>query len=125
MIAASPPRSGIRPQTGIAPSWPVPHSPASDAAPVTSEIPALLISGAFDPRTPPSWAEAAAKRLANGYSFVFPGQGHGVLYRGQPCAKRIADRFLDDPSAWPDHDCFLNLPPMIFEPPENWQARRP
>lgn len=110
---------------GYCPSWPVPHSPANDAMPVTSDIPALLISGAFDPRTPPSWAEAAAKRLANGYSFVFPGQGHGVLYRGQPCAKRIADRFLADPSQWPDHDCFLNLPPMIFEPPENWQARRP
>ncbi|WP_395677030.1 alpha/beta hydrolase [Inquilinus sp.] len=110
---------------GYCASWPVPHSPDSDAAPVTSEIPALLISGAFDPRTPPSWAEAAVKRLAHGTSFVLPGQGHGVLSRGQPCAKRIAGRFLDDPSQRPDHDCFAKLAPMIFEPPEQWQARRP
>jgi len=110
---------------GYCGSWPVPRSPASEAAPVTSEIPALLISGAFDPLTPPAWAESAVKRLAHGTSFVFPGQGHGVLNRGQPCARRIADRFLADPSQRPDHDCFANLAPMIFEPPARWRAGRP
>ncbi|WP_230983115.1 alpha/beta hydrolase [Inquilinus limosus] len=107
---------------GYCAAWPVPHSPERDAAPVTSDIPALLISGAFDPRTPPSWAAAAVKRLAHGTSLVFPGQGHGVL---NPCAKRIIGRFLDDPARRPDHECFARLVPMIFEPPADWQARRP
>jgi pimeloyl-ACP methyl ester carboxylesterase len=102
-------------------AWPVAHSPASDSAPVTSAIPTLLISGAFDPITPPARAEAAAKQLAHGYSYVFPGQGHGVLIRGQPCARRIAARFLDDPAHRPDDACFANLAQPIFEPPR----RRP
>ncbi|MFE0752978.1 alpha/beta hydrolase [Inquilinus sp. NPDC058860] len=101
---------------GYCTAWPVPRSPAADAAPVASDIPALLISGVFDPRTPPSWAEAAVRRLAHGYSFVFPGQGHGVLDRGQPCAQWIAGRFLDDPSRRPDHGCFARLEPPVFEP---------
>lgn len=111
--------------SGYCGSWPVAHAPAGDAAPVTSAIPTLLISGDFDPATPAAWAEAAARRLANGYSYVFPGRGHGVLIRGQPCARRIAARFLDDPSRRPDEECFGNLTPPIFEPPANWQTRRP
>jgi pimeloyl-ACP methyl ester carboxylesterase len=106
---------------GACAAWPVARSPAGDAAPVTSAIPTLLISGAFDPITPPGRAEAAAKRLANGHSYVFPGQGHGVLIRGQPCARRIANRFLDDPGSRPDDECFTSLAPPIFEPP----SRRP
>ncbi|MGK9232120.1 alpha/beta fold hydrolase [Inquilinus limosus] len=102
---------------GDCPVWPVPHSPASDAAPVTSDIPALLISGAFDPQTPPSWAEAAVKRLANGYHYVFPAHGHGVLYSGESCAGRIAKHFLDDPSRRPDDECLADLRPLVFPPP--------
>lgn len=102
---------------GYCAAWPVPRSPAADAAPVTSAIPTLLISGAFDPRTPPSWAEAISKRLPKSYSYVFAGYGHGVLDHGQPCAQEIAGRFLDAPSQRPDHDCFANLVPMIFAPP--------
>jgi pimeloyl-ACP methyl ester carboxylesterase len=102
---------------GYCAAWPVPRTPASDAAPVTSDIPTLLISGAFDPRTPPSWAEATSKRLTQGYSYVFPGYGHGVFDRGHPCAQRIAGRFLDDPTRRPDDDCFANLALPVFEPP--------
>jgi hypothetical protein len=49
------------------------------------------------------------------------GQGHGVLIRGQPCARRIAARFLGDPAHRPDDACFANLAQPIFEPPR----RRP
>ncbi|KGM32424.1 alpha/beta hydrolase [Inquilinus limosus] len=105
--------------------WPVPHSPASDAAPVTSDIPALLISGALDPQTPPSWAEAAVKRLANGHSYVFPAYGHGVLYYGEPCAGMIAGSFLDDPSRRPDDSCIADLRPLVFAPPPPRQRSAP
>jgi pimeloyl-ACP methyl ester carboxylesterase len=103
--------------SGFCDSGPVARSPAGAAAPLTSAIPTLLISGDFDPVTPASWAETAVKRLANGYSYVFPGRGHGVLIRGQPCARRIAARFLDSPGRRPDDPCFANLAPPIFEPP--------
>jgi pimeloyl-ACP methyl ester carboxylesterase len=111
--------------SGYCDSWPVAPSPAGAAAPVTSTIPTLLISGDFDPVTPASWAETAARRLANGYSYVFPGRGHGVLIRGQPCARRIAARFLDDPAHRPDDPCVTVLTPPFFEPSEQWQTRRP
>lgn len=104
-------------QTGYCGAWPVARSPTADAAPMTGAIPTLLISGAFDPLTPSAWAEATAEWLPKGYSYVFPGSGHGVLMSGQACARRITARFLDDPSQRPDHDCFARLAPMIFEPP--------
>ncbi|WP_225767534.1 alpha/beta fold hydrolase [Inquilinus sp. Marseille-Q2685] len=105
--------------------WPVPRSPEREAAPVTSDIPALLISGAFDPTTPASWAEAAVKRLANGTSYVFPAYGHGVLYYGDACAGSIAGRFLDDPTRRPDDDCLADLRPLVFAPPPPRQRSVP
>ncbi|MGF6228476.1 pimeloyl-ACP methyl ester carboxylesterase [Inquilinus ginsengisoli] len=105
--------------------WPVPRSPARDADPVTSDVPALLISGAFDPTTPPSWAEAAVKRLAHSYSYVFPAHGHGVLYYGDTCAGSVAGRFLDNPAARPDDDCLADLRPLVFAPAPPRQRSAP
>ena len=44
---------------------------------VVSDIPTLLLSGQFDPTTPPRWADLAAETLSNSYSFVIPMAGHG------------------------------------------------
>ncbi|MCI0411278.1 alpha/beta fold hydrolase [bacterium] len=44
--------------------------------PVTSNIPALLISGTLDGRTPPSNAEAVAAHLKNSQHLVIEGAGH-------------------------------------------------
>ena len=43
-----------------------------------SDIPTLLLSGQFDPATPPRFADIAAETLSNSYSFVVPMAGHGV-----------------------------------------------
>ena len=73
-------------------------------APVVSDIPTLLLSGRFDPTTPPTWANFAAETLSNGYSFVMPMAGHGVVL-DLPCARHLVERFLAEPNRNPASKC--------------------
>jgi pimeloyl-ACP methyl ester carboxylesterase len=61
--------------------------------PLDSEVPALLLSGEFDPATPASYGAEAAKGFGNGRHLVVPGQGHGQI--SQPCIQRIVRQFID------------------------------
>ena len=71
---------------------------------VVSDIPTLLLSGQFDPTTPPRWADLAAETLSNGYSFVIPMAGHGVgIFT--PCGQKLMGRFLYRPDRIPDSSC--------------------
>ena len=51
-------------------------------APVTSNRPTLIFSGANDPVTPPSWGDHVAEHLPHAKHFVVPGAGHITLMRG-------------------------------------------
>ena len=62
--------------------------------PLQSDAPVLLLSGEFDPITPPAYAERVAAGLSNSHHIVAPGQGHGVIGRG--CLPRVLHRFLVD-----------------------------
>jgi pimeloyl-ACP methyl ester carboxylesterase len=83
----------------------------SDVAvqPVASEIPTLLISGEYDPATPPEWGEQAAQTLKNGAHFEFPGYGHGVVLAGNSCASDMMLAFLNAPEKKPDGECVKNV----------------
>jgi pimeloyl-ACP methyl ester carboxylesterase len=59
---------------------------------VTSTVPALLISGARDPVTPPSFGDRVARQLRNSRHVIFPMAGH--LNWGQ-CGTRIIADFVD------------------------------
>lgn len=76
--------------------WRVPAAPAAERQPVTSEIPALLLSGGYDWLTPPAWGRDAAKSLTSSRHVVFRAQGHGVVIQ-EPCAARLRDGFIDNP----------------------------
>ncbi len=56
------------------------------------EVPTLLLSGEFDPVTPPRWADRAAASLPHSRHVVAPGQGHGVFIRG--CMPRVVAEFV-------------------------------
>jgi pimeloyl-ACP methyl ester carboxylesterase len=84
--------------------WDVRQVAASVDQPITSDIPTLLLSGYFDPITPPSYAEEAAKTLPNSYQFVFPAGGHGQALEGS-CANELIQNFLDNPKLKPDSTC--------------------
>jgi len=72
--------------------WPRADVTVADRAPVASSVPVLLLSGEFDPVTPPSNAAAAAASLPNSFQVVVPGEGHGALSRS--CTRRIVDDFV-------------------------------
>jgi len=84
--------------------WDVPASPPSAAAPVTSDLPVLLLSGRYDPITPPELAAHAAEGLPNATLVVLDGRSHGV-WAVDHCAIRIVDEFAADPQSKPDTSC--------------------
>lgn len=63
-------------------------------APFASEAPTLILSGEFDPVTPPVWGEQIAKQWRNTRHVVVPGIGHGAATRG--CMMRVVRRFLNE-----------------------------
>ncbi len=93
--------------------WNVPASHPREANAVHSDIPALLLSGAYDPITPGEWGALAARTLSGGWHYVFPAAGHGVL-GSHACADLLLRSFLDDPTARPDDDCVDALRPPDF-----------
>lgn len=81
--------------------------------PVRSDIPALMLTGVYDPITPPAWAFDTAAYLASGYVFTFPGLSHGVYSHGG-CPRAITSAFLNNPQQRPASHC-LNTMPDLFE----------
>ena len=80
-----------------------PVDPIEDE-PVVSDIPTLLLSGQFDPATPPRWAGLAAETLGNSYSFVIPMTGHGVGV-STACGRTLMEKFLTSPTTNPVSSC--------------------
>lgn len=93
--------------------WNVPPLDPSVDEPVYSDIPTLVLSGEFDPVTPPDYAQAAAKSLTNSYSVVFPAGGHGQALDGD-CQIHIVQSFLDNPYQSPDLRCIESIRRPIF-----------
>jgi pimeloyl-ACP methyl ester carboxylesterase len=87
-------------------------APSSEAArerePVRSDVPALLLAGAYDPITPNSWAASAARTLSKSYMYTFPGTGHAVITRGA-CPISMITAFLDRPQSAPPAGCIRKL----------------
>ncbi len=83
--------------------------------PVKSDIPTLMMTGAFDPVTPSNWAVSAAQNLPNSFVFEFPDSGHGV----DPtiCATRIFQAFIDHPQTRPNGSCIAQLKGIQFVVP--------
>ncbi|HEX9018774.1 MAG TPA: alpha/beta fold hydrolase [Anaerolineaceae bacterium] len=80
--------------------------PIADTAhqPVASNVPTLVLAGAFDPATPPAYAQQAAQTLAKSYFVLFPIGGHGQLTSGE-CQDAVFLQFLDTPTQKPVTTC--------------------
>jgi pimeloyl-ACP methyl ester carboxylesterase len=83
------------------------------AAPSIIQAPALLLSGALDPVTPPRRAQEAARHMAHAQQLVVANAGHGVSQLG--CAPRLLRDFLDRPSAPLDARCLAEIPAPTFQ----------
>lgn len=87
-------------------AWPVVRAPLAADGPVTSDVPTLLLSGRYDPVTPPTFAEHAAGTLPRSRHLVFRAGGHAVSFTFD-CARDAAAAFFEapDPSAVPAPRC--------------------
>jgi len=72
--------------------WPHAPMPPGFHAPLTGSVPTLLLSGEFDPVTPPRYAHEIARHLTQASVLVLPGQGHSVM--GIGCAPDVVERFV-------------------------------
>jgi pimeloyl-ACP methyl ester carboxylesterase len=93
--------------------WPKGAMPSDFHAPLRSPLPALLMSGEFDPVTPPRYGEAVVRGLPNGRHLIARGQGHNVIASG--CMPKLLARFLETTDAKAlDAKCLDTLP---YTPP--------
>ena len=73
--------------------WPRGTRPAAFHRPIASDKPVLILSGEFDPVTPPRYGEEILKGLSNGRLLVAQGQGHSVMARG--CFPKLVKTFVE------------------------------
>jgi pimeloyl-ACP methyl ester carboxylesterase len=84
--------------------------------PIGTAVPALVLSGAFDPVTRPSLSQHVAALIGSNARWVeFPRVGHNV--RGfSPCGAKIAADFIDNPAQSLDTSCADRAAPIRFLP---------
>lgn len=89
---------------------------ASDNEPVVSDLPTLILTGAYDPVTPPAYGRMAAEFLSRSFYVEFPDLGHDAI-GNDPCANAVAAAFLDDPTTKPAPACLADPNPIVFARP--------
>lgn len=96
-------------------AWNVGRADDRNKEPARSQVPVLLMAGAFDAITPPAWATLAAGTLPNTRVLTFPGAGHDVMIWAPACAVSVMRSFLDRPDAVDDR-CVraLRVPPFVL-----------
>jgi pimeloyl-ACP methyl ester carboxylesterase len=92
------------------PSWKVTSLDAALRTPVSSSVPALLLSGGVDFITPPEAGDHAAATLSNSTHLVIPNMTHAAMRSS--CAASILTAFLaaDGDMASVDTSCLQKLP---------------
>jgi pimeloyl-ACP methyl ester carboxylesterase len=96
-------------------SWAADAAPLVENDAVYSDIPSLVMTGGFDPVTPPSWGDIVLDTMGQATHVVFPHWSHGVFF-DRRCPGEVTASFLDDPYGEPDLRCVesLRLYPLEF-----------
>ncbi len=94
----------VTPILDVCAGWQVPPLTPNVNQPVQSDIPTLLLSGDFDPVTPPAYADAVAAYLAQATPVTLRGESHGQLFTND-CANQLIVAFLRTPAAPLDTGC--------------------
>ncbi len=79
-----------------------------------TDTPALILSGQFDPVTPPRWGEEVAKHLSNNRHIIAEG-GHHIISRAG-CVPDIIKQFIQNPQNLSalDASCVSKIKPPFF-----------
>jgi hypothetical protein len=90
-------------------AWPKGKRPEGFRKPLAGTVPVLILSGEFDPVTPPRYGDEVAKSLPNGRHLIIRGQGHNVL--GIGCMPKLFASFVDGMDAKKlDASCLDKVP---------------
>ena len=100
--------------TAVCDLWPSGRASALENDAVESDIPTLVMAGAYDSQTPPSWNQLAAAPLTHVHYVLFPNSGHGVIAYSQ-CAQEVSAAFIDAPTQAPNSACTETLQPKFVE----------
>jgi pimeloyl-ACP methyl ester carboxylesterase len=86
----------VRDQKAACARWPVTPVDRAFHQPVRSEVPVLLISGEWDPATPPENAVHAMRTLSNARHIIVPHGAHswGGLQGAFECIPRLTQQFI-------------------------------
>lgn len=109
-------RSALHAEYDICQQWGQKPVPAAQKRPVSSAVLTLILSGEYDPITPPANGLLAAQTLSHSYFYQFPGIGHGVLHTNA-CPDAIALAFLQAPISRPNGSCIHTMHEPDFELP--------
>ena len=97
--------------------WPRATVSSAHRQPTKSAIPTLLLSGEFDPVTPPPGGEEVVRGLPNGRHIVIRNNGHPIG-NAEACIGRMFNQFLDAASVNAvDASCAAATPPVAFVTP--------
>lgn len=80
--------------TTVCSVWPHGTRPKDFHQPLTTATPVLLMSGQYDPVTPPRYGEEVLKHLSDARHLVATGQGHNVI--GAGCMPKLVKTFVED-----------------------------
>jgi pimeloyl-ACP methyl ester carboxylesterase len=80
---------------------------------VKSDLPVLVLVGAYDPGTPPFYGEAAVQSLANSKLIVVPNASHAAMHSSD-CSFNIVESFFQAPSLKLDLSCLQHVSRIEF-----------
>jgi pimeloyl-ACP methyl ester carboxylesterase len=95
--------SPFRSDLAICDVWGLDSYDVAENLPVYSDVPTLVLSGEYDPITPPRWGQLAAETLSSSFFYEFPGLSHSITLHA--CPRDLALAFIDDPTGLPVIDC--------------------
>jgi pimeloyl-ACP methyl ester carboxylesterase len=89
----------VRQQLRACQQWPRGELPADFDGPVRGDAPVLLMSGTWDPATPPRWADSTLRIIPGATRITVPYAGHGLQASALECVVRIMVGFVRQPAA--------------------------
>jgi pimeloyl-ACP methyl ester carboxylesterase len=86
----------LRQQRAACALWPRGKIPADYAQPTVSNVPVLILTGQWDPVTPPLYGDSAAKHLRHSLHVIVPHGGHGFGgLSGIECIDNLMTSFVE------------------------------
>lgn len=111
----------LQQQTAACAVWPRGQVSSAHRQPTRSPIPTLIVSGEFDPVTPPAGGEEVLRGLTNGAHVVMRHNGHPIG-NAEACVGSMFASFLERASvAGLDRSCAAAIPARPFQLPSAGQ----